>query len=136
MKSLTQNKGFTLVEVLVVVIIVALLAAISVPMYLSYVKGARAAEPQTAIGAIWNAEKIYYQKYGVYEPDIEKLDVDSEESTLSNWEFRIDGSRGTEPPTRIIGTSTEEFPGGAGQEVVFEVATGQWTGYGTESESD
>ena len=59
-RFLKRDEGFTLIEVLIVVVIVAILAAISVPIYVQYVQGARAADPQATIGAIYNAAKMYY----------------------------------------------------------------------------
>ncbi|HEX05266.1 MAG TPA: prepilin-type N-terminal cleavage/methylation domain-containing protein, partial [Bacteroidetes bacterium] len=56
-----NRKGFTLIEILIVVVIVAILAAISVPIYLDYVNGARASDAQSQIGAIYNASKMYKQ---------------------------------------------------------------------------
>lgn len=51
-RDICRERGFTLVEVLAVLIIVAILAGIGTPIYLSFVKGARAADAQTTIGAI------------------------------------------------------------------------------------
>ncbi len=41
MKTLKNPKGFTLVEVIVVAVIVAVLAAVAIPLYLNYIKNAR-----------------------------------------------------------------------------------------------
>ncbi|MBC8478799.1 prepilin-type N-terminal cleavage/methylation domain-containing protein, partial [bacterium] len=70
---MTQEKGFTLVEVLIVVIIVAILAAIAVPQYLQYVKGARSADAKVQINAIYNASKIYKQEFNQWPQSVDEL---------------------------------------------------------------
>ena len=47
-----NQKGFTLVEVIVVAIIVAILAAVAVPLYLQYVTNSRTNSAANAAGAI------------------------------------------------------------------------------------
>ena len=54
-----NEKGFTLIEMMVVVIIVGVLAAIAVPTYTGYVKRATTAEATSMCGAIWGGIKIY-----------------------------------------------------------------------------
>jgi type IV pilus assembly protein PilA len=58
--------GFTLVELLVVVIIVGILAAAAVPIYLGQTRRARTAEGVTGMGAIRNQEISYYNEKHAY----------------------------------------------------------------------
>jgi len=123
-----KASGFTLVELLAVLIILAILAAISAPIYMEYVKSARAADAQTTIGAILTADKIYYQKYGEYTTNIEQLDIRIEASTKLKWNFEIGAS--TNDITSLQATSTEKMPGGAGKVISYDVKTGEFHGYG------
>ena len=53
LKAVKENAlGFTLIEVMVVIIMVGILAAIAVPIYSNYVYRARTAEAVTTLGAI------------------------------------------------------------------------------------
>ena len=53
LNALRKNElGFTLIEVMVVIIMVGILAAIAVPIYSNYVYRARSAEAVTTLGAI------------------------------------------------------------------------------------
>ena len=131
----STQEGFTLIEVLVVVVIVAILAAISVPIYLQYVEGARASDAQATIGAIYNACKMYYQDHSEDPTDVQILEdlgyLDIDQSTENQWTFTVVGSN---PITQIEAVSTSEMKGGAGHVVTYNVDSGLFEGYGLPSE--
>jgi prepilin-type N-terminal cleavage/methylation domain-containing protein len=131
-KKSRSRGGFTLVEVLAVLIIVAILAGVGTPIYLSYVEGARAAEAQTTISAIVSTEKIFYQKHGRY-ATLEELTsknkhLSMDASTELNWNFEIVATESD--LKKVSAMSTEDMPGGAGKSVEFDVQTGKFSGYG------
>jgi type IV pilus assembly protein PilA len=47
--------GFTLIEMLIVVLLVGILAAIAAPVYFGYTKDARTSEAKAIIGSLWTA---------------------------------------------------------------------------------
>lgn len=68
-----QNKGFTLVEVIVVAVIVAVLAAVAIPLYTNYVNDARqgvvdnaAASAASFLGVVRNADATLIPAAGTY----------------------------------------------------------------------
>ncbi len=132
----TRESGFTLIEVLVVVIIVAILAAVAFPIYQNYVKGAYASDAQSAIGSIYNAAQMYYQDMGEWPTDVrgdlEPKYISIKEATHSQWEFTMVG--GGEDLTQVNAMSKEGMKQGAGKEVRYMVATGKFEGYGFEDE--
>lgn len=65
-KLLKEKKGFTLVELMVVVIIVGILAAVAVPLYRGNVKKAQASEGQALLGSVRTAQRIYYAEHDEY----------------------------------------------------------------------
>lgn len=55
-----NKKGFTLVELVIVIIIVGILSIVSVPIYRGYVEKAMLTEGKTLIGSIGRAEIAYH----------------------------------------------------------------------------
>lgn len=62
----TGNAGFTLVELMVVVAIIGILAAIAIPNYQKYQARARQTEAKIALAAIYTAEKAYAVEQSTY----------------------------------------------------------------------
>lgn len=68
--------GFTLVELLVVVLIIGVLAAIGIPQYFKVVERSRAGEIQDNIGTIQSAEERYMARNGGYDTaDFTQFDI-------------------------------------------------------------
>lgn len=56
------RKGFTMIELMVVVVIVGVLAAIAIPLYGKYIKNARVTEATGRIGEVITASKAWAQE--------------------------------------------------------------------------
>jgi general secretion pathway protein G len=66
LSKVKQAKGFTLVELLIVVIILAILAAIIVPQFSASTNDAKAAAMQSNLANMRSAIEFYYQEHGEY----------------------------------------------------------------------
>ncbi|HPF70162.1 MAG TPA: prepilin-type N-terminal cleavage/methylation domain-containing protein [Candidatus Krumholzibacteria bacterium] len=62
-RNAMNRKGFTMIELMVVVVIVGVLAAIAVPMYGKYVKNARLTEATGRVGEIITSSKAWAQEH-------------------------------------------------------------------------
>ena len=66
--DLRRRAGFTLVELMIVVAIIGILAAIAVPAFQNYQFRAKRSEAYSEIGAIAKMETGYFGEYSVYTP--------------------------------------------------------------------
>ena len=134
MKNLFKkiHEGFTLIEILIVVVIIGILAAVAIPTYFRYVKKSYASEAKISLKDIHQKCKIYMtENGGEYPSDLQTVIddgyLDSIEDLEEIWEFELgvetDGKQGS-----ITATSLEGMGGGAGFTVIFDVKTKKFSG--------
>jgi type IV pilus assembly protein PilA len=63
---LKRKSGFTLIELMIVVAIIGILAAIAIPNFLRFQLKAKTSEGKTNIAAIRTAQQSYYSEFGVF----------------------------------------------------------------------
>ena len=89
-----RKKGFTLIELIIVVVIVGILALIAIPRYFANVAKATKSQVYANLDAIRQAQLSYYAAYGVYHsgwPIVVVIDGDTimnlDNLSNANWRY-------------------------------------------------
>ena len=93
MKKLNKQDGFTLVEILIVVVIIGILATVAIPTYFKYVERGYASDAKVQLKNILQNAELYRQENGRWPTDVEIMVVEGyielKKSILTKWEFSI-----------------------------------------------
>ena len=73
-KKFRNKKGFTLIELMIVVAIVGILAAIAIPAYLDYTVKAKLTEVSAALDALAQASSEYHASAGFFPDAVDPYD--------------------------------------------------------------
>ena len=134
------KEGFTLVEILIVVVIIGILAAIAVPTYFSYVERGYASDAKVQMKNILENAKLYYSENEGFPADVVELNeagyANLPQSTLSKWNFSLELAyeQGTGLSGTVTAESLEEMKGGPDKIIVYDATLGKFMGYGTSEE--
>ena len=76
MKNKKSPLGFTIIELLIIILVAGILAAIALPRYMKHIEKSRTTQLLFIIRAIENAEERFYLENGAYTNNISNLDID------------------------------------------------------------
>lgn len=85
-------KGFTLVEVLIVVAIIGLLAAVAMPSYQSHVQKSRRSDAKSALMDAANRQQQFLLNRGTYTTDMRELGYAADPATSPDSFYRFDAA--------------------------------------------
>tara|TARA_B100001248_G_scaffold260619_1_gene249356 strand:- start:528 stop:1091 length:564 start_codon:yes stop_codon:yes gene_type:complete len=66
MNNIKNQKGFSLIELMIAVAIIGILAAIAIPNYQKFQRKSRQSDAKSQLSGIYQANKIYIGDYGQY----------------------------------------------------------------------
>jgi prepilin-type N-terminal cleavage/methylation domain-containing protein len=118
-----MKRGFTLIELMIVVAIIAFLAMVSIPSFKRFLAKAKRTEAYMNLNALATAEKVYWAEHGVYVPDLKAIGWKPEGQVQYTYGFP--GSEGTNYITGSLNTPASHLGiGSAGKDAFVIVAAG------------
>jgi len=106
------KKGFTLLEVLIVVIIIGILASIALPQYIATIEKSKSAEAATNVGSIRAALDRYWYQNGAITTTISDLDIDNPNNVVNKLYSYAVTDDGTTATTRAYTVTATRTSGG------------------------
>ena len=128
-------EGFTLVEILIVVVIIGILATVAIPTYFKYVERGYASDAKVQIKNIVQNAELYFAETNDWPTDVQTMMAENyielKQSILNKWEFTLQlESNDMGTSGQISATSLPGMQGGEGKQIIFLVDEGEYVGYG------
>ncbi len=100
LKSFRKQEGFTLIELMIVVAIIGLLAAIAIPNFMQYQAKSKQSEAKGNLAGIYTSEVAYFGDANTYDPNFNTIGFVVASTGSQRYSYSIDGS------SALLGTSS------------------------------
>lgn len=108
MRKMLNKKGFSLVELMIVVVIMGILIAVAIPLYGAVTTNAKNKTCASNIDTIENAAVIYYTNTGAPATALTQLTFEGGEPPVCPWGEEMDTNPGYKVTFDTDGTATVE----------------------------
>ena len=136
-----KRRGFTLLELLIVVVIIGILATFAIPQFLKATERAKVGKAKNALGLISQGEKMYFADQGDYldvtlggdfSPLDEYIEIADQLNADGDWDYEvvlgdIQTGAGEDIPGFTITAEREGTGGYSGDNVTLN-SLGGWCG--------
>ncbi len=122
-QSPNYTNGFTLIELMITIAIIAVIAGIAMPMYTGYIETARMTEADNNLAAIRLAEAEYFLENNKYFDGADTATISSNSDNLWNVAKGSDGYNFDYVVTLSAGGWTAKATGKAGKKVAGKTRT-------------
>ena len=124
-----MKKGFTLLELIIVIIIIGVLATLGFTQYTKVVERGRIAEARAILGSLRTAQQAYYLERGFYATTLTDLAVDAPTSAATTHYFIYRASNVSATATRCsTGQACKTPLAVAAYTITLNYAGGTWGG--------
>jgi type IV pilus assembly protein PilA len=115
----SNNKAFSMIELMVVVAIIGVLAAIGIPEYSKFQAKARQSEAKLSLAALFTAEESFRQQWNSFSIDLFNIGFSVQGTRLRY----VTGFQGTD----MGGAACTGYPSGGGAPAESTTATTTWS---------
>ena len=104
MDNSARARGFTLIEVVITVAIVAILAAVAFPTYRDHVRKSRRAEAQAYLMAVASRQQQFLLDTRAYSPNLATVGVATPANVAAAYDLAVATVTGPPPTFRLTAT--------------------------------